>query len=197
MCLTQMEGSLGNGTATSPSGHNAGGRQWFVMRDLTRHNAKLPAYVMLGKMGIDHFTPMTRKIVTVGGRHESRMVPFMQDLIFAHDSRAALDPIVERVHTFQYRYMKGRVPMTVRDTDMERFIKAVESTDNPQYYRPEEITPGMLSRRIRIIGGQLDGYEGTLVTTRGSKVKRLLVELPSLLATAVEVQAEYIQLIRP
>ena len=51
----------------------------------------------------------------------------------------------------------------------------------------------MRKRKILIIGGTLDGYTGTLVTTRGSKVKRLLVELPTLLAAAVEVQPEYIQ----
>ena len=86
-------------------------------------------------------------------------------------------------------------PIVVRNADMELFIKAVRSTNNPRYYSPDEITPDMRNRRILIIGGTLDGYTGTLVTTRGSKVKRLLVELPTLLATAVEVQPEYIQLI--
>ena len=47
-----------------------------------------------------------------------------------------------------------------------------------KYYLPEEITPEMHNRPIRIVGGPLDGYEGTLLTTRGSKVKRLLVEIP-------------------
>ena len=85
--------------------------------------------------------------------------------------------------------------MTVREADMNRFIRAVESTEFPRYYRPEEITPDMLRRKICIIGGQLDGYEGFLITTRGSKVKRLLVELPSLLAATVEVELEFIRLI--
>ena len=53
----------------------------------------------------------------------------------------------------------------------------------------------MRNRKIRIVGGHLDGYTGTLVTTRGSKTKRLLVELPMILAASVEVEAEYIQLI--
>ena len=53
----------------------------------------------------------------------------------------------------------------------------------------------MLNRKIRIVGGPLDGYEGTLQTVRGSKVKRLLVELPGLLSVAVEVEPEYIQLV--
>ena len=126
---------------------------------------------------------------------EDREVPFMQDLIFVHEVQAVIDPIVENVHTFQYRFLKQRKPMTVRNADMERFIQAVESSENPKFYRPSEITPDMLSRKIRIIGGQLDGYEGTLLTLRGSKVKRLLVELPTLLAAAVEVQPEFIRLI--
>jgi hypothetical protein len=53
----------------------------------------------------------------------------------------------------------------------------------------------MYNRPIRIVGGLLDGYEGTLLTTRGSKVKRLLVEIPHLLAVGVEVDPDYIQLI--
>lgn len=172
-----------------------GVKQWFVMRDLTRTNAKLPAYKMLEKMEIDFFTPMVHKLVTIKGKREDREVPFMQDLIFVHDARTAIDPIVESVHTFQYRFLKQRKPMTVRDDDMERFIRAVRSSDNPKYYRPSEITPDMLKHKIRIIGGQLDGYEGTLLTLRGSKVKRLLVALPMLLAAAVEVQPEFIRLV--
>ena len=78
---------------------------------------------------------------------------------------------------------------------MERFIYAVESSENPKFYSLNEVTSEMINRKIRIIGGKLDGYTGTLVTTRGSKVKRLLVELPSLLAASVEVEAEYIQLV--
>ena len=172
-------------------------RQWFVMRDLKRRNAKQPAYLMFKDKGMKYFTPMVHKLVTVNGKREDREVPFMQDLLFVKETRERLDPLVEAIPTLQYRYQLGvqHTPIVVRDTDMERFIKAVETTENPKYYRPEEIPPDMLNRKIRIIGGQLDGYTGTLVTTRGSKTKRLLVELPMLLAAAVEVNTEYIQLI--
>lgn len=56
-------------------------KQWFVMRDLTRPNAKLPAYKMLEKMKIDFFTPMVHKLVMVKGKREDREVPFIHDLI--------------------------------------------------------------------------------------------------------------------
>ena len=71
----------------------------------------------------------------------------------------------------------------------------VNTAVSPQYYLPEEITPQMFGHKIRIVGGPLDGYEGYLQTVRGSKVKRLLVELDNYLAVSVEVLPEFIQLI--
>jgi hypothetical protein len=87
--------------------------------------------------------------------------------------------------------------MSVPDKEMERFIHAVsdESVGTPRYYLPEELSPEMCKRRVRIVGGHLDGYEGKLLTIRGTRVKRLLVELPTWLTAAIEVSPEYIQLL--
>lgn len=172
-------------------------KQWFVMRDLTRSNAKCPAYVLLEKLGVEYFTPMVWKITIRNGQHKRKRVPYIHDLIFVHDSRKVIDPIVERIPTFQYRFLRnaGGKPMTVREKDMKRFIYAIESSESPRYYRLDEIIPDMCRSRIRIIGGNLNGYEGNFISIRGSKVKRLLVELPGFMAAAVEVETEYIQLL--
>ena len=169
---------------------------WFVMRDLKRTNAKQPAYKLFEELKMEFFTPMVWKLVTHRGKRTPEEVPFMQDLLFVHDSRKNIDPIVARTETLQYRYLHGvrRTIMTVRDVDMERFKKAVESTDSPRFYRPGEIKPSMIGKKVRIVGGVLDSYEGRLQKLQGSKVKRLFVELPNLLTAAVEVQPEYIQL---
>lgn len=171
--------------------------QWFVMRDLTRPNAKLPAYKLLDGMNIRNFTPMVWKLMLNHGKRERRQMPFIHDLLFVYASRAELDSVVETTPMLQYRYLRGgyKMPMTVRAADMQRFMHAVRFSSSPQYYRPDEVTPSMRNRRIRIIGGNLDGYEGSLITTRGSKVKRLLVEIPMLLAATVEVETEFIQLL--
>ena len=171
--------------------------QWFVMRDLKRRNAKLPAYELFKSFGIKVFTPMVWKLMVRHGKRCREEVPFMQDLLFVHDTRMAVDPIVEKYDTVQYRYVRGgyKVPMTVRDNDMQRFIHAVESTENPRYYTPEEISSDMIGRKVRIVGGPLDGYEGCLQKMQGARVKRLFVELPNLLAAAVEVNPEYIQVL--
>lgn len=176
----------------SPDGNDR--LQWFVMRDLKRRNAKLPAYKLLDGMVKKVFTPMVWKLVTRYGKRSKEEVPFIQDLLFVYDTRQAVDPIVEKCDTVQYRYVRGgyKIPMTVREADMQRFIDAVNSAENPQYYTPKEITPDMIGRKVRIVGGPLNGYEGNLQKMQGARTKRLFVELPNLLAAAVEVQPEYI-----
>ena len=121
-----------------------------------------------------------------------------QDLLFVHESRERLDPVVELTNTLQYRFLRDgkRTPMTVRETEMERFKKAVEATVNHYYYTPKEVVPDMIGKRVRIVGGPLDGYEGNLQKMQGSRSKRLFVELPDLLTVAVEVQPEFIQIIK-
>lgn len=105
--------------------------QWFVMRDLTHYHSKSPAYKMLDGLKIENFTPKVQKLVVRGGKRERIEVPFIHDLLFVHDSRLTLDPIVEKVPTFQYRFLKGRIPMIVRDKEIEQFKKAVESSESP------------------------------------------------------------------
>ena len=171
--------------------------RWYVMRDLKRTNAKVPAYKLLKGMKMEVFVPMKWHLVTRKGIRIREEVPFIQDLLFVHETRLNLDPIVKKTPTLQYRWLRNtwREPMTVHDADMDRFIRAVSNSESPRYYLPEEITPTMYGRKIRIEGGPLSGYEGRLLTTRGSKVKRLLVELEGFLAVGVEVDPEYIQLI--
>jgi len=173
-------------------------KHWFVMRDLKRPNAKQPAYKQLADCGIEVFTPMKSCIKTKDGRRVREKVPFIQDLLFVHDFRYTIDPIVDKIPTLQYRYRKGYGycnPMTVPDADMERFIHAASGSDNLEYYLPGELTSAMYGRTVRIIGGTLNGYEGKLLTMRGTKVKRLLVELPGFFSVGVKVEPEYIQLL--
>lgn len=167
------------------------------MRDLTRANTSQPAYKRLEEKRFNVFTPMKWQLKTQKGKKIREEVPFLHDLLFVCDTRTNLDPFVEKIPTLQYRWLCNtyREPMTVPEADMERFIQAVKSSESPRYYLPEEIKPEMYKRKIRIVGGPLDNYEGHLLTTRGSKVKRLLVELPNFLSVSVEVNPEYIQLL--
>lgn len=184
--------------APAPADRNEQQREWYALRDLTRSNARRPGYKLLDKEGLEVFTPMRRRTVVRRGVRILEEVPFMQDLLFVHETRERLDPIIRKTETLQYRYVCGgyRKPMTVPGADMERFIAAVRSTSTPRYYRPDELTPSMYGKRVRIVGGPLDGYEGHLLSARGTKVRRLIVELPNLLTTAVEVQPDLLEMLK-
>ena len=171
---------------------------WFVMRDLKRSNANFPAYKLLESLGVTHYTPMHWVLATRGGQKKREYRPFIPDLLFVYETRKNLDAIVSKTPTLQYRFVKGgayREAMVVPEAEMNRFMHAVGSVGNPRYYLPSEITPDMCKRRIRIVGGNMDGYEGRLLSVRGSRVKRILVELPTWLVAAVEVNPEYIQIL--
>ena len=173
-------------------------KSWFVMRDLKRPNAHLPAYKLLESLGVTYYTPMHWVLTTRGAQKKREYRPFIPDLLFVHETRQNLDAIVSKTPTLQYRFVKGgayQEAMVVPEAEMNRFMHAVGSVGNPRYYLPSEITSDMCKRRIRIVGGNMDGYEGKLLSVRGSRVKRLLVELSTYLVAAVEVNPEYIQLL--
>ncbi len=169
-------------------------KHWFVMRDLKRPNALYPAYRQLPELGVETYTPLRQRVVKRGGVSVREYCPFIPDLVFIHSTREATDDLLVGIPTLQYRYVRGgyRLPMTVSDREMNAFMLAVRSVDAPEYFRPEELTPDMIGREVRIVGGSLDGYEGRLLKCRGSRRRRLLVAIPNLLVAAVEVSPDYI-----
>ncbi|MDD7454638.1 MAG: UpxY family transcription antiterminator [Bacteroidales bacterium] len=172
--------------------------QWFFLRDLKRPNAKEHAFQTLSQRGFEVFTPMKIETRNVGGKRVRMVLPYINDMLFVHSQKNVLDEIIAKTPTLQYRYVTGRKycePLTIRDEDMEKFITAVKYLDKPRYYLPQEITSGMRGRRIRIIDGPMVGYEGQLLSVKGSRKKRLIVEIPSCIAVAVEITPECIEVI--
>lgn len=168
------------------------------MRDLKRRNSKVLAIHDLTNAGLEVFTPMMQMIMTIGGKRQRREVPVIQDLLFVHEAKEKLDFFVSKYHNLQYRYQLGKradEPMVVRDDEMTFFIQAVGNTENPIYYKPGELTKAMYGRKIRIVGGLLDSAEGNLLSVKGMRKRRLIVEIPDIMVAAVEVNPEYIEFI--
>lgn len=168
------------------------------MRDLSRRNANVMAHDTLAKGGLEVFTPMTEMIMTIRGRKQRRNVPVIQDLLFVHEAKSTIDPFVEEIPQLQYRYNLGKTinePVTVPEAEMQRFVHAVSNTENPKYFMPGELTKAMYGKRVHIVGGVLDGFEGTLLSLKGMRKRRLIIAIPNLIAAAVEVQPEFIQFV--
>lgn len=174
------------------------GYEWFAMRDLKRANANLPAWRELREHGFEVFTPLKEVIIQNKSGRVRKEVPAITDLLFVHSTRDNLDRFVRKTPTLQYRYIKGagyQAPMTVRTADMNRFIQCVSSSPSVKYFGLEEISEKMIGKKVRLVGGSLDGHEGNLLSVRGMRTKRLIVELPGIITAAIEVSPEYIQMI--
>ena len=177
--------------------------RWYVLRDLARPNAKNPAYKQLQAMpelADCVFIPMKQRLFMEFGKRVVRFVPYMPDLVFVHKSKEELDPIVNNMSLLQYRYVRGGKQfeaMSVRAEDFEKFKEAVEQTDNVEYFSYDEVSPRLYGKHIRIIGGRLNGFEGRLMSKRGSKFKRLLIDLQECnLSAAIQVESEFIQILK-
>lgn len=177
--------------------------RWYVLRDLSRPNSKRPAYKQLQEMPEmkdSFFVPLKQCVFVEFGKRVVRYIPYMPDLLFVHKSREELDPIVHKIELLQYRFVRGGKQfevMTVSHAAMESFRRAVEQTDNVEYYTLDEVSPQFYGKQIRIIGGRLNGLTGRLMSKRGSKYKRLLIDLTECnLSAAVQVEPEYIQLVK-
>jgi len=174
-------------------------KQWYVMRDFKKFNAKTPAYKELPRLGIRCFTPMHWVVaVDRNGKRQRIFRPVIQNLLFVYECREVLDPIVAKTDKLQYQFRRGAGPhalMTVPAAEMERFINAVGADSSPVYYTPEELTPDMIGRTIVVNGGPLDGYEGKLLKMQGSKKRRLIVRIEGFLVAAVEVNPDFVQVV--
>ena len=173
-------------------------KQWFVLRDFKKWNAKAPAYKVLPQLGVRCFTPMHWIVTSRRDIRTREYVPVIQNLLFAYETQEVLDSIVAKDSSLQYQYKRGggrANPMTVPDIEMERFIEAVNNDPSPIYFTVDELTPDMFGKDIVINGGPFDGYKGKLLKMQGSKKKRIIVAIPQLIAAAIEVNPDYIQFI--
>jgi transcription antitermination factor NusG len=86
--------------------------------------------------------------------------------------------------------------MKVPNREMEEFMEVARHYDaDLTYYRPEEIELDK-GTRIRIIGGTFDGAQGILVRIKGKRGKRLVVQIPELMAIATTyIEPEFIQIL--
>ena len=170
--------------------------KWYVMRSLFRTELKTQAKLMAA--GIEVFVPTVERVVVLRGRKRRVITPVVSNLMFVHSDVETLQPFVESDARFQYIFVKGgkqNERMVVADEDMQRFIQVVENAEKPLYFNPAELNLEN-GARVRIIGGGMDGVNGTFMRVKGSRSRRLIVVLPDTLAVAVEVQPDLIEVIQ-
>lgn len=169
---------------------------WHAMS--APYRREIMARDMFESEGMECFLPMRYVMGGSGRACRRELRPAVPSLIFVRASRSRIREVKQRHGIVQYltRPESGRnVPITVPDRQMSSFRLAIQnSLDNYIYFRPGELDLSA-GRRVRIIGGALNGCEGTFMKVKGVRNRRLVIMLEGLGAVAAEVNPDYIEMI--
>lgn len=178
----QQEMSIPNQPETSLS--------WFVLNAV--FGRELRVKELLETQGIEAFVPMRYLIKMKRGRKERVLVSAISNFVFVHTSKEILENFKADLLS-QYGYPTyfvtrkigdRRTIVTVPDQQMREFIRVASQLEEDVLYFPPEEIQLEKGDRVRIIGGNLDGLEGTLLKVKGKRSKRVVVSIAGVAAVA-------------
>ena len=157
---------------------------WFAMRATYRR--ELEAMHLLEKANLGCFIPMQYKISIRRGRKVRALVPVIRNLVFVHARPSDVQRVKSQITYLQYiTDTRSGQKIIIPDHEMQCFI-AVAGTYNDHllYFQPEELN---LSKgtRVRITGGDFEGYEGVFVKVKGARDRRVVISLQGVIAMAM------------
>lgn len=156
--------------------------QWFAMR--ATYKREMLAKDYLTSKGFEVFLPMKTVIKVVRGIKRKLSVPAINSLIFVYAQKEMLQQAKWGVEYLQYLTKKedGRnVPIEVPERQMEQFIQFVLNDDiEKRFFAPGEVNLAA-GTKVKVHGGQFDGYEGILVKIKGKRKKQFCLDIPEVL----------------
>ena len=169
---------------------------WYVLRALFRKEINVRDG--LRRKGFHCYVPFTYKVSVVKGHKVRRLVPAVSELVFVHG--VAEDIQDYKIHSKETVYWlttphgERREKMIVPDKAMQDFIRVTQQNEQSViYFRPDEVRLAK-GDHIVIHGGSFDGVEGVLLKIKGKREKQLLVSIPNLVAAAVSIRPDMVEL---
>ena len=172
-------------------------RMWHVMRATYRR--ELLAKQMLDEKGYECFVPLRYVIKQLRTRKVRQLVPAVSSLIFVRATKDELLEFKRKVDFLQFYTMlvEGRNRLvTVRDNDMEQFMKVASTYDDDLIYlHPDEVALDA-GTPVRIHGGAFDGMVGNFVKIKGKRNKRVVIAIQNVIAVAMAyLSPDYIEVL--
>jgi transcription antitermination factor NusG len=157
---------------------------WYVLR--VSYSRELKIQAQLQAKGVRTFVPMMWKKTDVAGQVEKKLVPAVNNLCFVYWTKSEIDEYIKGfgdkspVHFYWDRTTSS--PMVIPEKAMEDFIKVTSSVDAELIYITQIDSKLREGQNVRVKDGPFSGVEGKVV--RIKKSRRILVELPGMLAVA-------------
>ena len=158
--------------------------QWHVLR--VSYSRELKIKAILDGKGVRTFVPMTWKKTEKDGKIQKKLVPAISNMCFVYWTDSGVEDFIrsfgEKSPVHYYWDRTTSRPLTVPDKAMSDFITIASSMDEDLIYITEINDKLRVGQTVKVRSGSFAGVEGRIVRIR--KSRRLLVELPGMLAIA-------------
>lgn len=169
--------------------------KWFVLKAGRREKAAQSA---LHEAGINHYLPTHQVAEERCGQKRLIERPLISNMLFAQGTHDRINSFVRQHDYIHFAYRRegaGFSILEVPDAELEAFRRAVTNmTGDLTYYHPNEI-PLRQGTKVRIVGGNLDGYEGIVLRDKKEAAEMFYIDFPLLGALGTHVAPDYIQII--
>ena len=164
-------------------------KAWFPMR--VTYSRELKVKAELDRLKIENFIPMTYQVMDADTEHPHReLVPAINNLIFVHSTQERISYLKQKNEVLEpLRYIldqtaqEAHTIMTVKDRQMENFMRVASMTDNSVMFLNDECVIGKEGKHVQIMGGVFEGVKG--VIRRVKRCKRVVVELKGIAGVAI------------
>ena len=114
------------------------------------------------------------------------LVPVISDLIFVHSVQSELQKVKFKLPYFQYMIdIRNGQKIIVPDDQMRQFIAVAGTYDEHLiFFSPDEVNLRK-GTKVRITGGDFEGYEGVFVKVKGARDRRVVISLQGVIAMAM------------
>ena len=159
--------------------------RWYALR--VSYSRALKVQDKLNSLGVKTFVPMMWVNKEINGKRRKELVPAVQNLCFTFWSRNKIREFIDLnggdtcpAHFYWDR--TKHAPMEIPQKAMEDFIRVASEIDKDIVFLPKVADKFREGQKVTILDGPFKGVTGKVVRVR--KSRRVLVELPGLLAVA-------------
>lgn len=159
---------------------------WYAMK--TTFKRELKAKAALDENRVENFIAMRHKQVVLRGKKSLISEPAIHNLIFMRADGDLLMKMKSKISYLHNRLTKDGdklVPIIVSDRDMAQFIKLTQSGLEKTILVDLTTTPLAKGTKVRITGGEFEGFEGVLMKVKGARDKRVVLNIEGVVALAM------------
>ena len=169
---------------------------WYAM--YVTYGRELKVKEMLDKESVLSFIPMHYVVKGKYGKKRKELVPVIHNFIFIYTTDAIMRRLKSEIPFLQY-VMNRRAgeKIIVPDEQMRVFIAVTGSYDDRLLYLKTDELNLSKGTRVRVTGGEFEGYEGIFLKVKGARDRRVVIAIEGVIAVAMaSIPQELIEVVQ-